>query len=104
MGSETSGGSVYTLDLVEPLNLGPGILNTWSGLEEIASFRGTIWTSEYDYNRHRAVIGKLHIALLTLSHTHIHRHMHAQMHVLMPNNVKFRYSHMTFCEEFVLNP
>ncbi|KAH1147343.1 hypothetical protein AAZX31_15G148300 [Glycine max] len=57
LGSETSGGSVYTLDLVEPLNLGPGILNTWSGLEEIASFRCTIWTAEYDYNRHRAVIG-----------------------------------------------
>ncbi|XP_014498760.1 uncharacterized protein LOC106759894 isoform X1 [Vigna radiata var. radiata] len=57
LGSETSGGSVYTLGLVEPLNLGPGILNTWSGLEEIASFRCTLWTAEYDYNRHRAVIG-----------------------------------------------
>ncbi|CAJ1975960.1 unnamed protein product [Sphenostylis stenocarpa] len=54
LGSETSGGSVYTLGLVEPLNLGPGILNTWSGLEEIASFRCTLWTAEYDYNRHRA--------------------------------------------------
>lgn len=77
MGSETSGGTVYTLDLVEPLNLGPGILNTWSGLEEIASFRCTIWTAEYDYNRHRAVIGKLHIALLTLSPTHTYTQAHA---------------------------
>ncbi|XP_068480836.1 uncharacterized protein [Phaseolus vulgaris] len=57
LGSETSGGSLYTLGLVEPLNLGPGILNTWSGLEEIASFKCTLWTAEYDYNRHRAVIG-----------------------------------------------
>lgn len=69
MGSETSGGSVYTLGLVEPLNLGPGILNTWSGLEEIASFRCTLWTAEYDYNRHRAVIGKC-ILLFIFSDTH----------------------------------
>ncbi|KAK7303833.1 hypothetical protein RJT34_14750 [Clitoria ternatea] len=57
LGSETSGGSVYTLGLVEPLDLGFGILNTWSRLEEIASFKCTLWTAEYDYNRHRAIIG-----------------------------------------------
>ncbi|TKY72650.1 DDB1- and CUL4-associated factor 4 [Spatholobus suberectus] len=57
LGSDTSGGSVYTLRLVEPLDLGSGILNTWSRLEEIASVRCTLWTAEYDYNRQRAVIG-----------------------------------------------
>ncbi|XP_027362377.1 DDB1- and CUL4-associated factor 4 isoform X2 [Abrus precatorius] len=57
LGSETSGGSLYTLGLVEPLDLGPDILNTWSRLEEIASFRCTLWTAEYDYNNHRAIIG-----------------------------------------------
>ncbi|XP_029130126.1 DDB1- and CUL4-associated factor 4 isoform X2 [Cajanus cajan] len=57
LGSETSGGSVYTIGFVEPLDLGAGILNTWSRLEEIASFRCTLWTAEYDYNRHQAVIG-----------------------------------------------
>ncbi|XP_057429811.1 uncharacterized protein LOC130722938 [Lotus japonicus] len=57
LGSETSGGSLFTLGLVEPLDLGPRILNTWSRLEEIASFKCTLWTAEYDYNRHRASIG-----------------------------------------------
>ena len=59
MGSETSGGSIYTLGLVEPLDLGPGILYTWSRLEEVASFKCTLWTAEYDCTRHRAIIGKL---------------------------------------------
>ncbi|WJX28028.1 hypothetical protein P8452_16796 [Trifolium repens] len=57
LGSETSGGSVYTISLVEPIDLGQGILNTWSRLEEITSFNCTLWTAEYDYNRHRAIIG-----------------------------------------------
>ncbi|XP_004488222.2 uncharacterized protein [Cicer arietinum] len=57
LGSETSGGSVYTLSLVEPIDLGSGILNTWSRLEEVASFKGTLWTAEYDYTRHRAIVG-----------------------------------------------
>ncbi|CAL5184442.1 unnamed protein product [Lathyrus oleraceus] len=57
LGSETSGGSVYTISLVEPIDLGAGILNTWSRLEEITSFMCTLWTAEYDYNRHRAIIG-----------------------------------------------
>lgn len=57
LGSETAGGSVYTISLVDPIDLGPGILNTWSRLEEITSFNSTLWTAEYDYNRHRAIIG-----------------------------------------------
>ncbi|KAJ1407607.1 WD40/YVTN repeat-like-containing domain superfamily, partial [Sesbania bispinosa] len=57
LGSESSGGSIYTLGFVEPLDLGPGILGTWSRLEEVASFRCTLWTAEYDYNRHQAIIG-----------------------------------------------
>ncbi|XP_061356559.1 uncharacterized protein LOC133300983 isoform X2 [Gastrolobium bilobum] len=57
LGSEISGGSVYTLGLVEPLDLESGILSTWSRLEEIASFKCTLWTAEYDYNRHRAILG-----------------------------------------------
>ncbi|CAL0301560.1 unnamed protein product [Lupinus luteus] len=57
LGSETSGGSVYTIGINEPLDLGPGILNTWSSIEEVASFKCTLWTAEHDYNRHRAVIG-----------------------------------------------
>ncbi|KAL2340122.1 hypothetical protein Fmac_008062 [Flemingia macrophylla] len=59
LGSETSGGSVYTIGFVEPLDLGAGILSTWSRLEEVASLRCTLWTAEYDYNRHRAIIGNL---------------------------------------------
>ncbi|XLR61226.1 hypothetical protein S83_011898 [Arachis hypogaea] len=57
LGSETSGGSIYSLGLVESLDLGSGILNTWSRLDEVASFKCTIWTAEYDYSRHRAIIG-----------------------------------------------
>ncbi|XP_024631487.1 uncharacterized protein [Medicago truncatula] len=57
LGSETSGGSVYTISLVDPIDLGQGILNTWSRLEEITSFNSTLWTAEYDYIRHRAIIG-----------------------------------------------
>ncbi|KAI4332093.1 hypothetical protein L6164_017030 [Bauhinia variegata] len=57
LGSETSGGSIYTLNLSEPLDIGPGIPNIWSRISRVASFNCTLWNAECDYNRHRAVIG-----------------------------------------------
>lgn len=90
LGSETSGGSVYTISLVDPIDLGQGILNTWSRLEEITSFNSTLWTAEYDYIRHRAIIGKLYIALLSLSSLFPYlsfTYTHATLFVLVPNYI-----------------
>lgn len=75
LGSETSGGSIYTLNLVEPLDLGHGILNTWSRLEEIASFKNTLWTAEYDYNKPRAIVGKLYIDLYLFPYISLYIYM-----------------------------
>ncbi|KAI9095996.1 hypothetical protein K1719_026143 [Acacia pycnantha] len=52
LGSETSGGSVHIMDLAEPL-----MPNVIGPIKEVASFKCTLWTAEYDYTRPRAVIG-----------------------------------------------
>ncbi|KAK4259862.1 hypothetical protein QN277_006151 [Acacia crassicarpa] len=52
LGSETSGGSVHIMDLAEPL-----MPTAISPIKEVASFKCTLWTAEYDYTRPRAVIG-----------------------------------------------
>ncbi|KAJ7969388.1 DDB1-and CUL4-associated factor 4 [Quillaja saponaria] len=57
LGSGTSGGSVYTLDLVEPLDFSPNILNIRRRLHEVGSFNCTLWAADYDYDGSRAVIG-----------------------------------------------
>ncbi|XP_028751842.1 uncharacterized protein LOC114711591 [Neltuma alba] len=53
LGSETSGGSIHIMDLAEPL-----MPNVVSPIKQVASFKCTFWTAEYDYTRPRAVIGK----------------------------------------------
>lgn len=56
LGSETSGGSVYILNLVEPVDF-----DSSSALGEMmrktADFNCTIWTADCSYNSNRAVIG-----------------------------------------------
>uniref|UniRef100_A0A6N2M5T8 Uncharacterized protein n=2 Tax=Salix viminalis TaxID=40686 RepID=A0A6N2M5T8_SALVM len=56
LGSETSGGSVYILNLVEPVDF-----DSSSALAEMmrktAAFNCTIWTADCSYNSNRAVIG-----------------------------------------------
>jgi hypothetical protein len=57
LGSETSGGSVYILNLVEPVDF-----DSSSAIGEMmhktADFNCTIWTADCSYNSNRAVIGK----------------------------------------------
>ncbi|KAF9689090.1 hypothetical protein SADUNF_Sadunf01G0055600 [Salix dunnii] len=57
LGSETSGGSVYILNLVKPVDF-----DSSSALAEMmhktAAFNCTIWTADCSYNSNRAVIGK----------------------------------------------
>jgi hypothetical protein len=57
LGSETSGGSVYILNLAEPVDF-----DSSSAIGEMmrktADFNCTIWTADCSYNSNRAVIGK----------------------------------------------
>ncbi|XP_061965697.1 uncharacterized protein LOC133689714 [Populus nigra] len=66
LGSETSGGSVYNLNLVEPVDF-----DSSSAIGEMmrktADFNCTIWTADCSYNSNRAVIGtNLGAALVNL--------------------------------------
>ncbi|KAK9268072.1 hypothetical protein L1049_010511 [Liquidambar formosana] len=57
LGSETHGGSVYVLNLVEPLDLNPHIFDLKRILHEVACFSYTIWTADCNSNGNQAVIG-----------------------------------------------
>ncbi|OMO68874.1 hypothetical protein CCACVL1_19784 [Corchorus capsularis] len=56
LGSETAGGCVYILNLLEPVDLGPVAAHS-QRLHAVASFNHTIWTSDYNPHTSRAVIG-----------------------------------------------
>ncbi|GAV75061.1 hypothetical protein CFOL_v3_18540, partial [Cephalotus follicularis] len=63
LGSETSGGSVYILNLVEPLDIALG----WQRLHEVGSYNCTIWTADCKPNSNQALIGtNLGAALINL--------------------------------------
>lgn len=62
LGSETSGGSVYILNLVEPVDF-----DSSSAIGEMmhktADFNCTIWTADCNPNSSQAVIGKYSFVL-----------------------------------------
>ncbi|KAJ4702743.1 DDB1- and CUL4-associated factor 4-like [Melia azedarach] len=58
LGSETSGGSVSVLNLVDPFDLGPHFsIIRQNSMREVASFNCTIWTADCCTNSSQAVIG-----------------------------------------------
>lgn len=57
LGSETYGGSVYLLNLMEPLNLDQSLDPLRQRLYKIALLKCTIWTGDYNSDSRRAVIG-----------------------------------------------
>jgi len=67
LGSETSGGSLYIVKLIEPLDLNSSISSISQRIHEVATFNCTIWTADYNFNRSRAVIGKSLSLSLSLS-------------------------------------
>lgn len=64
MGSETSGGSVYVLNFVNPVDSNPSTSIIWQRMHEVASFNCTIWTADYNSIANQAVIGKFFPFLL----------------------------------------
>lgn len=62
LGSETSGGSVYILNLVEPVNFDSSSA-IGRMLFKAASFNCTIWTADCNPNSSQAVIGKYSFVL-----------------------------------------
>ncbi|XP_038689026.1 uncharacterized protein LOC119988160 [Tripterygium wilfordii] len=67
LGSEKSGGSVYVLDLSEPLDFRQFLPIIWRRIHDVASFDCTIWTSDCNSNASKAVIGtNLGAALVNL--------------------------------------
>ncbi|OAY54404.1 uncharacterized protein LOC110611784 isoform X2 [Manihot esculenta] len=56
LGSETSGGSVFILNIVEPLDLYSST-SIRRMIREVASFNCTIWTADCNHNASLAVIG-----------------------------------------------
>ncbi|XP_022146543.1 uncharacterized protein LOC111015736 isoform X2 [Momordica charantia] len=57
LGSDTSGGSVYILNLVEPLDFNRSIPLIRRRIHEVASFNCSIWTADCGSSGGRAVIG-----------------------------------------------
>lgn len=57
LGSDTSGGSVYILNLVEPLDFNRTIPVIRRRIHEVASFNCSIWTADCQSSGGRAVIG-----------------------------------------------
>ncbi|XP_062162975.1 uncharacterized protein LOC133869896 [Alnus glutinosa] len=57
LGSETSGGSLYIVKLIEPLELDSSIPIISRRIHEVASFNCTVWTADCNFNGSRAVIG-----------------------------------------------
>ncbi|TXG48400.1 hypothetical protein EZV62_027694 [Acer yangbiense] len=57
LGSETSGGSVYVLNFVNPVDSNPSTSIIWQRMHEVASFNCTIWTADYNSIANQAVIG-----------------------------------------------
>lgn len=57
LGSDTSGGSVYILNLVEPLDFNRSIPVIRRRIHEVVSFNCSIWTTDCESSGGRAVIG-----------------------------------------------
>lgn len=78
MGSDISGGSVYILNLIEPLDFNRTIPVIRRRIHEVASFNCSIWTADCQSSGGRAVIGTflmfsgfLFIALIPLTMYHV---------------------------------
>lgn len=61
LGSESSGGSVYSMNISDPLEYDLGVAMLSRRIDEISRFKSTIWTS--DSNGNQAVIGKVCLVL-----------------------------------------
>ncbi|KAJ9557602.1 hypothetical protein OSB04_012216 [Centaurea solstitialis] len=57
LGSETSGGSVYMMNLSEPLEYGLGIAMLSGRFDEISRIKSTVWTADSNSDGNQAVIG-----------------------------------------------
>ncbi|GLT69551.1 hypothetical protein SLA2020_416940 [Shorea laevis] len=57
LGSETSGGALYIVKLIGPLELDSSIPIISRRIDEVASFNCTVWTADCNFNGSRAVIG-----------------------------------------------
>ncbi|KAI3708843.1 hypothetical protein L2E82_38344 [Cichorium intybus] len=57
LGSETSGGSVYVMNLKEPLEYGLEVAMLSRRIDEISRFKSTVWTADFNSNKHQVVIG-----------------------------------------------
>lgn len=58
LGSETTGGSIYALNLDNPLDIGPNFsIIRRSTMHLVASFKCTVWTADFCTNPSQAVIG-----------------------------------------------
>ncbi|XP_010260798.1 PREDICTED: uncharacterized protein LOC104599783 [Nelumbo nucifera] len=67
LGSETSGGSIFVLNLSEPLEFSPSIPVLRRRLFEVASLNCTIWTADCNSNGTEAIVGtSLGAALVNL--------------------------------------
>lgn len=66
MGSDSAPGSVYLLDLMQPLDFGSPA-SVGGALHEIAGFDQTLWTADCDPKGTRAAIGKSFALLFFIS-------------------------------------
>ncbi|XP_024963235.1 uncharacterized protein LOC112503429 isoform X2 [Cynara cardunculus var. scolymus] len=57
LGSETSGGSVYMMNLSEPLEYGLGIAMLSGRFDEISRIKSTVWAADSNSDGNQAVIG-----------------------------------------------
>ncbi|XP_059437326.1 uncharacterized protein LOC132170380 isoform X1 [Corylus avellana] len=57
LGSETSGGSLYIVKLIEPLELDSNIRTISQRIHKVASFDCTVWTADCNFNGSQAVTG-----------------------------------------------
>ncbi|CAI9259747.1 unnamed protein product [Lactuca saligna] len=65
LGSESSGGSVYSMNISDPLEYDLGVAMLSRRIDEISRFKSTIWTS--DSNGNQAVIGtNIGVALVNI--------------------------------------
>lgn len=58
LGAESSGGTVYILNLSEPLDFSSSIPTFRRRISEITSFEHTVWTADCSQDQKRAVVGK----------------------------------------------
>lgn len=66
LGAEASGGTVYILNLSEPLDFSSTIPTFRRRISEITSFDHTVWTADCSHDQKRAVVGKFCTLLFLL--------------------------------------